>query len=195
MFKTRLGLILCTGLMACASSGISESGLLGDTSGFERRGDSLLVDPLAGADSLRGYTRVHMEPVLVYLGPEARERGVGPVQQRHLGQLFRRALRTELSQYFVLVGDPAERGSDLMDLRVVITDVEPGDPESGVPGNGTVEVELLATSTGERLVAAISRKWGRAPHTAPDEKHAEAEFAFQAWSTELREWLVAATGR
>lgn len=190
----RLSLLLCSGLMACASTDLPSSGLLGDTSGFKQRGDDLLVEPLSNPDSLRGYTKVHIERVLVYLRPEARERGVTPAQQRDLAQLFRTALRTEMGEHFTLVDDPSVRADDLLIVRAAITDAEPGDPATGGPGNGTIEVEVIDSNSRDRRAAAISRKSVRKVGDTAEEKEAEAGLLFDQWARALREWLVGATG-
>jgi len=195
MFKSRVSLLLCSGLMACASTDLASSGLLGDTSGFEQRGDDLLVDPLADEDGLRGYTRVRIERVIVHLRPEVRERGVGPNQQRQMAGLFTKALRAELGEHFELVDDPSVRAADLLLVRAAITDAEPGDPEAGTPGNGTIEVEILDSSSRKRRAAAISRKSARKLGTTEGERKAEADFAFRDWARAIREWLVSATNR
>ena len=192
-----LALLLVAGAGGCASTDLPTSGILGDYSGFKARDDSLLVDAVAKPAELRHYTKIMLDPVLVYLHPDVKADEVKPADQRTVKMLLKQTLLDELSRYYEVTTSPLAKGPDVMEIRVALTNArKPKRTDAGVDlGSATIEVEVVDSITGERLVAAVSQKGAMRFSETREERLAEVERIFQEWSVALRVWIDEATGR
>lgn len=182
--------------LVCAAGcagGPPTSGLLGDYSSFKKRSDGTLVDQVASPQELARYERVMLTRALVYLAPGSDGAEISEADKRTLGKMFDEALGRELSTTFEVVRDPGQRAGDVMKIQAAITDVHPGGAEEGGLeadlGNATVEIEVVDSVSGERLIAAVSRKHAHQVATTKADRMAEAEHAMNEWAAALRRWL------
>ena len=111
-------------------------------------------------------------------------------------------LLKELEARFEVVRDPGKSAENVLLVRAAITNVRPGEPAAagaeGVQaevGNGTVEVELLDSSTRERLLAVVSTKKARRFGTTPQEREREAAYVMELWASALGDYLDEVMGR
>jgi hypothetical protein len=192
------------------------SGFLGDYSGLApdpKNGDLLLYekDPAA----MKKYNKFIIDPITIYLLPEARDRGLDPDDLERLAQYFHDAVTDELkkSGRYEIVTAP---GPDVLELNVAITNVEPTGGKKNavvkggavavsaatVPGIGlavprlsvgrvSIEGEMLDSTSGERQVAFVTGKGGRRWFSGLSgfKKWADIEAAFRTWAKNFRERL------
>jgi hypothetical protein len=171
-------------------------------------------------DVLKKANKFILDPVLVYLLPEAQQRAIDPEQLAKLAQYFSKAIREELTHegtYQVVTGP----GPGVMVLRLALTNVEPaGAGENAglkgaevaathavapgvsllIPrvsvGKVSIEGELVDSVTGDVLVAFESSKSGRRFFSGLKayEKWGDIDASFRAWAKNLRERLDQAHG-
>ena len=193
-----------------------ESGFLGDY--YSRLQpdpeNSDLLDYWKNKDVLKNANKFILDPVIVYLIPEAQQRGIDPEQLAKLTQYFTKAISDELkSGHYELVTEP---GPGVLVLRVAITNVEPaGGKENAamkgaedaathavapgvsllVPrlsvGKVAIEGEIVDSVSGEVMVAFITSKDGRRYFSGLKayEKWGDIDAAFKAWAKNFRERL------
>jgi len=192
-----LALLLVAGAGACTSTDLPTSGILGDYSDFERRGDTLLVDEAAEPGELRRYTKIMLDPVLIYLHPDVQADEVRPADQRTIKMLLKQTLLEELSRHYEVTTSPLAKGPNVMKIRAALTNARrPKRTDEGVDlGSATIEVEVVDSVTGKRLVAAVSQKGAERFAETREERRAEVERIFREWAVALREWIDEATGR
>lgn len=191
-FATRSLPPLMLALAACVSSSdLHESGMLGDTSSFDRRGPDLLVQLLASDEELAAYKRVRIDRVHVFFEPGSEGRALPASSQRLLAKRFGKALRSEVGEHYELVQDLGLVQDDVLRIRVTLTEVKLAETDSGEVTNATVEVEVVDALTGKRVAAAVSRRSAREAPSSADDRLEEADHAFRQWALNLREWLDA----
>jgi hypothetical protein len=101
-------------------------------------------------DVLKNSNKFILNPVIVYLLPEAQQRGIDPEQLAKLTQYFTKAISSELkSGHYELVTKP---GPGAMVLRVAITNVE---PTGGMENAALKGAELAATHAAASGVALL----------------------------------------
>jgi hypothetical protein len=194
-----------------------ESGFLGDYY------SKLQVDPKNSdlliywktPDILKNTHKFILDPVIVYLLPEAQQRGIDPEQLEKLAQYFTNAVRGELTKSgsYQVVTKP---GPGVMVLKLAITNLEPtGGKENAAvkgattaatmavaPGVGlvvprisvgkvSIEGELVDSVSGDVEVAFMSSKSGRRFFSGfkAYQKWGDIEAAFRAWADNFRERL------
>ena len=190
------------------------SGFLGDYSSLTpdpKNSDLLLYEKDRSA--MKKYDKFIINPITIYLLPEARDRGIDPDDLERLAKYFRDAVTDELkkSGRYQVVTTP---GPDVLELNVAITNVEPtGKGKNAavagssavasaatVPGIGlavprlsvgkvSIEGEMLDSTSGERQVAFVTGKAGRRWFSGLRgfKKWADIEAAFRAWAKNFRE--------
>ena len=193
-----------------------ESGFLGDNYS-KLQPDPNNADLLIywkNKDLLKTSSKFILDPVTVYLLPEAQQRGIDPEQLSKLTQYFTKAISGELkSGHYELVTEP---GPGVMVLRVAITNVEPtGGKENAalkgaetaavhaaapgasllVPrlsvGKVAIEGEMVDSVSGEIMMAFMTSKSGRRYFSGLKayEKWGDIDAAFRAWAKNFRERL------
>ncbi len=162
------------------------SGFLDDYSGLSpdpKNGDLLIYEK--NKEVLKTYHKFLIEPVTVYLLPEAEDRGIDPDDLDRLARYFTGAITDELigSDRYEVVTEP---GPGVLDVRLAITNVEPtgGKKNAALKAGATaasvavapgaslavprlsvgkveIEGEMLDSVSGERMAAFVTGKGGR----------------------------------
>ena len=123
-----------------------ESGFLGDSY------SKLLPDPgdrdwliyFKTTDVLKESDSFILEPVKVYLVPEAQQRGIEPEQLDRLSQYFTKAIQDELvAGHYNLVTEPRP---GVMVLRFAITNVQPNGKKKNMVVTGATDVALYGVA-------------------------------------------------
>ncbi len=193
-----------------------ESGFLGDY--YSKLGpDSVNSDLLSywkDKDVLKDSSKFILDPVIIYLLPEAQQRGIDPEQLAKLAQYFTKAIKDELtSGHYKIVTEP---GPGVMILRVAITDVQPngGKENAGLKGAEVaathavapgvsllvprlsvgkvgIEGEIVDSTSGDVMVAFMTSKSGRRYFSGLKayEKWGDIDAAFKAWAKGFRDRL------
>jgi hypothetical protein len=189
------------------------SGFLGDYSGLypdPKNGDLLIYEK--DKDVLKTHRKFLLEPVTVYLLPEAADRGIDPDDLDRLARYLFDAVTDELltSDRYEVVTEP---GPGVAVVRIAITNVEPtgGGKNTAltagaaaasvavVPGAGLlaprlsvgkagIEGEILDSVSGERIVAFVMGKSGRRWFSGFNayKKWGDIEAAFRFFAKNLR---------
>ena len=198
------------------------SGFLGDYSMLvpdAKNGDLLLYEK--DPNVLRKYTKFILDPVTIYLLPEAQERGIDPDDLARLAKYFHDAVTDELAKsgHYEIVTTP---GPGVLELNIAITNVEPtgGGKNAAVKGAATaasiatgatgasllvprlsvgevgIEGEMHDSVSGERLIAFVTSKEGRRWFAGFNtyKKWGDIEKAFRSWAKGFRERLDEAHG-
>jgi len=192
-----------------------ESGFLGDYySKLQPDPDNAdLLTYWKTKDVLKNSNKFILDPVTMYLLPEAQQRGIDPEELAKLAQYFTKALKGEFNAPYELVTEPAP---GVMVLRIAITNVEPaGGKENAalkgaeiaathavapgasllVPrlsvGKVSIEGEIVDSGSGEVVVAFMTSKSGRRYFSGLKayEKWGDIDAAFRAWAKSFRERL------
>jgi Protein of unknown function (DUF3313) len=190
------------------------SGFLGDYSALApdaKNGDLLLY--VKDRSALKNYRKFMIDPINVYLLPEAQARAIDADDLERLTQYFRQAVIDELqkSGQYEIVNEP---GPGVLELNVAITNVEPtgGKRNAVVTGATTaasvatvpgislatprisvgrisIEGEMLDSQSGERLVAFMTSKSGRRWFSGLRQfkKWGDIEAAFRSWAKDFRQ--------
>ena len=123
-----------------------ESGFLGDDY------SKLQPDPGNGdwltyfktADVLKESDTFVLEPVKVFLIPEAEQRDIEPEQLDKLSQYFTKAIQEELTAgHYKLVSEP---GPGVKELKFAITNVKPNGGKKNMAATGAADVTLHAAA-------------------------------------------------
>ena len=194
-----------------------QSGFLGDTYS-KLQPDPKNADLLvywSNPDALNNTSKFILDPVIVYLLPEAQQRGIDPEDLAKLTQYFTQAITDELSKSgrYEIVTEP---GPGVMVLRVAITNVEPNGGKTNaavkgaaiaastavapgasmvVPrvsvGKVAIEGEVDNSESGQRVVAFMTSKSGRRYFSGLKayQKWGDIQAAFRAWAKNFRERL------
>ena len=198
------------------SSSKKISGFLGDYSALSpdpKNGDLLIYKKSANA--LKGYHKFIIEPVTVYLLPEAQDRGIDPDDLDRLARYFTDAIEDQLlaSGSYDVVTEP---GPGVAVLRVAITNVEPTGRGSNAAVKGGaaaasiavapgaslavprlsigkigIEGEMVDSVSGDRIAAVVTSKSGRRWFSGLNayKKWGDIESAFRSWAKDFRKRL------
>ena len=123
-----------------------ESGFLGDSYSKLQPdpGDGDWLTYFKTKDVLKNSDTFLLEPVKVYLVPEAQQRGVEPEQLDKLSAYFTKAIQDELAAGpYKLVTEP---GPGVMVLRFAITNVEPNGGKKNMVATGAADVALYGAA-------------------------------------------------
>lgn len=192
------------------------SGFLSDYSKLEPdpKNDDLLVH-WDNADALKNSSKFILDPVVIYLLPEAQKRGIDPEDLAKLSQYFTKAITDELngSGRYEVVTTP---GPGVIVLKVAITNVEPNGGKTNaavkgaamaastavapgasmvVPrvsvGRVAIEGEMVDSVSGAQMVEFMTSKSGRRYFSGLKayQKWGDIEAAFRAWAKNFRERL------
>jgi len=194
----------------------SVSGFLDDYSGLypdPKNGDLLIYEK--NKDVLKTYHKFFIEPVTVYLLPEAADRGIDPDDLDRLARYFSEAVTDELdnSDRYEVVTEP---GPGVVVVRIAITNVEPTGGKKNaalktgataasmavapgaslaVPrlsvGKVAIEGEMLDSVSGERMAAFVTSQSGRRWFSGLNayKKWGDINAAFRAWAKNFRKRL------
>lgn len=178
------------------------------TAGDENAGESLLVykNPRAALIPHGTYTKIMLDPVLIFRGPESKMAGIPQEQAQLMADTFYALIYQELSKDYEMVDKP---GPNTLRAQVAITHLEKSwpmlDVVSSIPapmnvlaagsllktiatgkpaftGEAVIEAKVTDAQTGEVLRAAVDRRVGK--------KKLEAA-SFNSWSDvyeSLRYW-------
>jgi hypothetical protein len=211
---------LCLFSMGCASKRLTQSGFLQDYSGFapDPDGSGALLYKKPGMD-LSKYTKVMIDPVVIWYSPEAEYQGIYPEEIKELADYFREEGITALKDAYPVVDEP---GPGVLRIRTAMTDVVPtrsvvvttspgelrhqrpfptADPESGrthliILGQAAIEAEFLDSETNERQAAYIDRSVrGTQPDGQRGNSWGAVKDAFRQWAKKLRQRLDEAHGK
>ena len=194
-----------------------ESGFLGDSY------SKLQPDPANGdwltyfktKDVLKNSDTFLVEPVKVYLVPEAQQREIAPEQLNKLSQYFTKAIQDELTAgHYKLV---IQNGPGVMELRFAITNVQPNGGKKNMvvtgatdaalygaapPGTGllvprlsvgkvSIEGEIVESESRDVDMAFMTSKSGRRFFSGLKafQKWGDIDAAFRAWAKNFRRRL------
>jgi hypothetical protein len=194
-----------------------QSGFLGDA--YEK----LQPDPGNGdwltyfktEDSLRHSDAFLIQPVQVFLVPEAEKRDIDPKQLDKLSEYFTKAVTDELTAgHYKIVTEP---GPGVMVLRFAITNVQPNGNKKNMAATGAVDIaaygttppgttlllprltvgsvsiegEMLDSTTNELEMAFMTSKSGRRFFSGLKayEKWGDIDAAFKGWAKNFRKRL------
>jgi hypothetical protein len=166
-------------------------------------------------DVLKNSSKFILDPITVYLLPEAQHRGIDPEDLAKLTQYFRKAITDELngSGRYEVVTEP---GPGVVVLRLAITDVAPNSGKKNAAVKGAamaastavapgasmvvprisvgkiaIEGEIVDSVSGEQMVEFMTSKGGRRYFSGLNayKKWGDVEAAFRAWAKNFRERL------
>lgn len=199
-------------LAGCAASGmksVKQSGFLGDYSQLRPGGDDraalLYIKPGA---TLKPYNKLMFERILVLLSDNADYQAIDPTILKELTDYYQNALIEAVRSDYEIVDQP---GPDVLRVRIAITDIKPSKPVANAlstinpvglavagatkavsddnlgTGEAGTEFELLDSTTGERLAAAVDRRQGgKAVFRG---KWDDTKNAFDFWAKRFRQRL------
>jgi len=190
-----LTMVLFLAAASCASTPEPEqtplnfSGFLENYSGFEPAPDGSGALVYLNPDrNLKRYTKVMIDPLVVWHSPDAEYKGINSAELMRLALTFQNRMVVALDSGYAIVYNP---GPDVLRIRAAITDVVPAKPSLETPGpllpmandlvlmmskkvadadlylvpgthlyvgQAAIEVELLDSETNERLVGYIERR-------------------------------------
>lgn len=201
--------ITCTLLLiGCAAGPPLKSGFLGTYEGFKPHPEYenvLWWEKKPGAIDPDRYTKLMIDPIVIFLNPDGKQRSLRPDELKKLADTFREVLIEELEDAYPLVDKP---GADVLRVRIALTDIIPAtamrDPQTGLKtgmyvnmGGAVMEAEFLDSEGSKRLAAVIARKTG----TSKEKGYLEftefggARRAFKEWARALRKSLDGARKR
>ena len=147
------------------------------------------------------YSKLMIDPVVVYLHTEAMNRQIDPKALSELTEYFRNTVIEEVQDAYPVVDKP---GPDVLRIRAAITDLIPANPlinttmvlVVGLPvdmGGAAMEAEFLDSVTLKPLGAVVDKKMG-IPLNPEDyvlgfTQWGHAKTACDAWAKLLRESL------
>ncbi|HSE60139.1 MAG TPA: DUF3313 domain-containing protein [Nitrospiraceae bacterium] len=178
------------------------------TEGNESAGESLLIykNPTVAQLPPHSYTKILLDPVLIFRGPESKMRGISQAQAQLMADTFYALIYQELSKDYEMVDKP---GPSTLRAQVAMTHLEESwpmlDVVSAVPaptnaraagsllknlatgkpaftGEAVIEAKVTDAETGEVLRAIVDRRVGA--------KRLDAE-SFNSWADvyeSLRYW-------
>ncbi|MEX5215945.1 MAG: DUF3313 domain-containing protein [Nitrospiraceae bacterium] len=208
-----LVLLLCGCAATKQARTVEKLGFLKDlypimTKGDESAGESLLIykNPKVALIPPSTYTKILLDPVLIFRGPESKMRGISQAQAQLMADTFYALIYQELSKDYEMVDKP---GPSTLRAQVAMTHLEESwpmlDVVSAVPapmnafaagsllktiatgkpaftGEAVIEAKISDAATGEILRAGVDRRVGK--------KKLDAE-SFNSWSDvfeSLRYW-------
>jgi len=183
----------------CSTMKTPKSGFLQDYSEFQvdPKDKSLLWYEKKGTDWKR-FKKLIIDPVVVYLHPDARNRAIQPEALEKLTGYFKETVVKEVEDEYPVVDTPSP---DVLRIRAAITDVIPVQPVMnvlttaiiGLPldmGGAAIEAEFLDSETGERLGGIVDMKLGTPLDISGFTSLGHARTAFQQWAKELKQALA-----
>ena len=165
--------------------------------------ESLLWWEKEGVDWKR-YKKFMIDPVVVYLHPEAKNRQIEPDVLKELTDYFRNTVIEEVQDGYPIVDMP---GPDVLRIRAAITDLIPANPVLnvvtaagvGVPldmGGAAMEAMFLDSMTNELLGVVVDKKVGiPVDYVEGFTKWGHAKGALDSWAELLRESLDYGKGK
>lgn len=210
-------IVLMVCLPACAATKqartVDQLGFLKDvyplmSEGDENAGESLLIykNPKAALFAPNSYTKIMLDPVLIFRGPKTKMNGIPQDQAQLMADTFYALIYQEISKDYEIVDKP---GPSTLRAQIAITHLEESwpmlDVVSSIPapmnalaagsllktvatgkpafkGEAVIEAKVTDAQTGEVLRAAVDRRVGK--------KRLDAE-SFNSWSDvyeSLRFW-------
>jgi hypothetical protein len=193
-----------------------ESGFLGDDYAklSPDPGNSDWMTYFKNPEVLRHSSSFLLEPVKVFLVPEAEERDIRPEDLTKLADYFTKAMREQLEAgHYDLVTEP---GPGVLLLRFAITNVEPNGNKTNAVVSGTaavashavapgageliprlkvgrvsIEGEMVDSASGEVEMAFMTSKSGRRFFSGLKafEKWGDIDAAFRSWAKNFRQRL------
>jgi hypothetical protein len=193
-----------------------ESGYLGDAYSKLQPdpGNSDWLTYFKNPDVLRKSNTFLLEPVKVFLVPEAQQRDIDPIDLAKLADYFTKAMKDALQAgHYNLV---TERGPGVMVLRFAITNVEPNGGKTNAVVSGTeavathaiapgagllaprlkvgkvsIEGEMLDSASGQVEMAFMTSKSGRRFFSGLKafQKWGDIDAAFRSWAKNFRQRL------
>jgi len=145
------------------------------------------------------YLKIMIDPVTVFLHPQAQSRGVNPDELKELADYFRDQMASRIlssGKYEIVHA----AGPGVLRIRAAITDVQPSKvllnvtPVVGATGVGvggaSMEAECLDTESGERILAVIATRKGD-PFEVQEgsSKWGDTQAVLREWAQVLREAL------
>lgn len=153
------------------------------------------------------YSKLMIDPVVVYFHPEAENRQIDPEVLSEITDYFRNAVIEAVQDAYPVVDKP---GPGVLKIRAAITDIIPANPlinatmivAVGLPvdmGGASMEAEFLDAETHKPLGAVVDKKLG-IPVNPEDyvvgfTQWGHAKTACDAWAELLRESLDEVHGR
>jgi Protein of unknown function (DUF3313) len=178
-----------------------------------------LVTYWKNEDALKNSSKFILDPVIIYLLPEAQQRGIDPADLSKLAQYFTNAVKGQLtSGHYKLVTQP---GPGVMVLKLAITNVQPNGGKGNaavkgaeiavaratVPGVSmlvprlnvgqvAIEGEIVDSMSGDVEVAFMTSKSGSRYFSGLKayEEWGDIDAAFRDWAKGFRERLDKAHG-
>ena len=215
--------VVCIALVAgaCAptiqTGKVKPSGFLGDYSQLRKgdRGEAQLVyiNPNAKWAS---YTKVLIEPVTVWRSADATPSKAETASRQQLANYLHATLAKQLEDGFTVVAKP---GPGVLRIRVAITEArgatvaldtistflvygrvasEVGHVLTGgyaFVGKAALEAEILDSTTGQRLAAAVDERSGRKSAAGVFSKWSDVTEAYDYWAKRLNDRLVQERGK
>ncbi len=199
----------------CAQKEVKYSGFLENYPTFQP-GPSGGVDLIylkEGVDFGK-YNKVMFDQVVFYLKKDAKYKAIQPEEMKELADAFSLAAVKALEGAYPIVAEP---GSDVLRIRVAITDIEPSNPAaSGITtvmpvglaisvikkaatgkhtgvGSASMEAEFLDSLTNQRVAAAIDTQEGS--KLSGLTKFGSAKEAAEFWAQRLRAFLDKTHGK
>jgi hypothetical protein len=203
-------------LFGCATTqqarSVKPTGFLGNYSQLKAgEGDQALRRYVAPNVQWRRYTKIMLQPVQIYAGRSSDLSKASPQERQALANYFTAALREQLQKDYGLVTRP---GPDVMTIRAAITDADEsevlldtvttimpiglalstmkrvvGGSDSFV-GDAQAEMELVDSTTGQRLAAAVDKRIGTKALRSKFGTWNHAKECFDYWAEQLRERLA-----
>jgi len=184
------------------------SGFLGDYSQLKTGGDDqamlVYVDHSA---NWKQYTKIKFDPVTIYANEQLKPDEASPEQLQTLANYLDATIREHLKNDFRFVD---ESGPDVMRLRIAITQAEgsmvvldtlstiipigriisevklAGWGTGSFAGSAGCEAEMLDSTTGTRLCAAVDRRIGRKSVKGTVYKWSDVENSYDEWAEKLQ---------
>lgn len=153
------------------------------------------------AKRLSIYKMITIEPVQVFMSDEDLNR-TGPQKPEELARYFEDEIKMAMEDSYPIVDYP---GYGILRVRAAITNVHRGNPLINLTpalsylgfglGGAAVEVELVDTQSGERVVAFVDSQKGRAYRkSAGATPYGDARDVLRSWAMLLRDGLDEARG-
>lgn len=122
------------------------------TEGNESAGESLLIykNPKVASLPPNSYTRILLDPVMVFRGPESKMHGITQAQTQLLADTFYALIYQELSKDFEMVSKP---GPKTLRIQVAVTHLEESWPMLDVVSTVPAPMNALAAGSMMKTVA------------------------------------------
>lgn len=147
-----------SGFLSAYKGGYDDFKVINETTGAK----VWIKPPYQDLSILKDYRKIMLSSVEVWLHSESDYKGADPDLFKEMTDYFENSLKETLSDKFELVD---ARGTGVMNLRIAITGVNMtrAITKTHFTAQASVEMEVLDSDSGKRLVAAIDRhsKWKR----------------------------------